>query len=168
MNQISPNLHTLTSSAAAALHVLAYASSLTRHGSKEQPPSPGWRRLQAPPLCRATQIADMSYRGAKKSPDQYATSTNISDSGTPLMAVAIDRDKNSQHAVRWAVENLRFKEKKVILVHVCSKQSLRSRRYSFLCMHATNYNNVLSFIHNTQYLIKCCVYLAMCQYVHII
>lgn len=110
----------------------------------------------------------MSYRGAKKSPDQYATSTNISDSGTPLMAVAIDRDKNSQHAVRWAVENLRFKEKKVILVHVCSKQSLRSRRYSFLCMHATNYNNVLSFIHNTQYLIKCCVYLAMCQYVHII
>ncbi|GER45034.1 kinase family protein [Striga asiatica] len=39
-----------------------------------------------------------------------------------LTAVAIDRDKNSQHAVRWAVENLELKDKFIILVHVVSTQ----------------------------------------------
>ncbi|KAL7114029.1 hypothetical protein ACP275_04G095800 [Erythranthe tilingii] len=44
--------------------------------------------------------------------------------GTVPTAVAIDRDKNSQHAVRWAIDNLRFRDKKIILVHVCTQQNL--------------------------------------------
>ncbi|PIN14646.1 Serine/threonine protein kinase [Handroanthus impetiginosus] len=46
-------------------------------------------------------------------------------------AVAIDRDKNSQFAVRWAVDNLRMKEKQIILVNVSTQQNLHSR--SALC-----------------------------------
>ncbi|XP_031384517.1 U-box domain-containing protein 52-like [Punica granatum] len=37
---------------------------------------------------------------------------------TGLVAVAIDRDKGSQHAIRWAAENLLSKGKTVILIHV--------------------------------------------------
>ncbi|KAL1559153.1 U-box domain-containing protein 34-like [Salvia divinorum] len=36
--------------------------------------------------------------------------------------VAVDRDKNSQHALQWAVDNLRLKEKMIVLVHVTTIQ----------------------------------------------
>ncbi|VFQ65479.1 unnamed protein product [Cuscuta campestris] len=37
---------------------------------------------------------------------------------TVITAVAIDKDKNSQHAVKWAIENLPKKSRNLILVHV--------------------------------------------------
>ena len=60
----------------------------------------------------------MANYGAK-SPEESVTVTT---------AVAIDRDKNSQYAVRYAVENLRLKEKMIVLVHV-STQDMHSQEY---------------------------------------
>ncbi|KAL2516372.1 Protein kinase protein with adenine nucleotide alpha hydrolase-like domain [Forsythia ovata] len=39
-------------------------------------------------------------------------------------AVAIDKDKNSHYAVKWAVENLDLKDNLIILVHVTTQQNL--------------------------------------------
>lgn len=41
-----------------------------------------------------------------------------------LFAVAIDRDKSSQIALKWAVDNLLVKGQTVILIHVKLKQSV--------------------------------------------
>ncbi|GER28389.1 protein kinase family protein [Striga asiatica] len=41
-------------------------------------------------------------------------------------AVAIDKDKNSQFAVKWAIDKLRLKDKRIILVHVRSNYSYDS------------------------------------------
>ncbi|CAA0814605.1 Protein kinase protein with adenine nucleotide alpha hydrolases-like domain [Striga hermonthica] len=41
-------------------------------------------------------------------------------------AVAIDKDKNSQFAVKWAIDKLRLKDKQIILVHVRTHYSLDS------------------------------------------
>ncbi|XP_075493091.1 U-box domain-containing protein 35-like isoform X1 [Primulina tabacum] len=38
-------------------------------------------------------------------------------------AVAIDKDKNSQFAVKWAIDNLMLKDNRLILVHVSSQPS---------------------------------------------
>lgn len=38
--------------------------------------------------------------------------------GNGLVAVAIDRDKGSQNAFRWAVEHLLSKSQTVVLIHV--------------------------------------------------
>ncbi|KAL0429917.1 UNVERIFIED_CONTAM: U-box domain-containing protein 52 [Sesamum radiatum] len=51
-----------------------------------------------------------------------------SEEGTPSTVVAVDKDKNSQFAVRWAVENLRLINRQIILVYVCTQQNLRPRR----------------------------------------
>ncbi|KAI3991963.1 hypothetical protein MKX01_012908 [Papaver californicum] len=40
------------------------------------------------------------------------------DSGMPKVAVAIDKDKNSQFALKWAIENLPIVNHSIILVHV--------------------------------------------------
>lgn len=45
-------------------------------------------------------------------------------------AVAIDRDKNSQYAVKWAVENLHL-NRNIILVHVKNQYSSSSRMFSY-------------------------------------
>ncbi|KAK4410489.1 U-box domain-containing protein 51 [Sesamum angolense] len=50
---------------------------------------------------------------------------NLSEEGTPSTVVAVDRDKNSQFAVRWAVENFRMTNRQIILVYVCTQQNLR-------------------------------------------
>ncbi|CAI9757690.1 unnamed protein product [Fraxinus pennsylvanica] len=42
-------------------------------------------------------------------------------------AVAIDRDKNSQYAVKWAVDNIDLKDKRIILVHVMTQPNLHPR-----------------------------------------
>lgn len=63
--------------------------------------------------------ANMANYGANSPEEGLTVST----------AVAIDRDKNSQYAVRYAVENLRLKEKMIVLVHVTT-QDMQSRRYS--------------------------------------
>ncbi|KAK4427363.1 U-box domain-containing protein 52 [Sesamum alatum] len=41
--------------------------------------------------------------------------------------VAIDKDKNSQFAVKWAVEKLRLRDNQIILVHVRTQQSHDSK-----------------------------------------
>ncbi|XP_020548150.1 uncharacterized protein LOC105157847 [Sesamum indicum] len=41
--------------------------------------------------------------------------------------VAIDQDKNSQFAVKWAVEKLRLRDNQIILVHVRTQQSRDSK-----------------------------------------
>ncbi|PIN22301.1 Serine/threonine protein kinase [Handroanthus impetiginosus] len=41
-------------------------------------------------------------------------------------AVAIDKDKNSQFAVKWVVDKLKLKENRIILVHVRSQNSFES------------------------------------------
>ncbi|KAK9022467.1 hypothetical protein V6N11_002727 [Hibiscus sabdariffa] len=43
--------------------------------------------------------------------------------GNGLVAVAIDRDKGSQHAFRWAVEHLLSKSQTVVLIHVVNRTS---------------------------------------------
>lgn len=39
-----------------------------------------------------------------------------------LVAVAIDKDKGSQFALRWAVDNLLSRGQTVVLIHVLHKQ----------------------------------------------
>jgi hypothetical protein len=50
--------------------------------------------------------------------------------------IAIDKDKNSQYAVKWAVDNLLSQSHNCILIHVRS-QSLHPSRYpfSFVIIH---------------------------------
>ncbi|KAB5513668.1 hypothetical protein DKX38_027574 [Salix brachista] len=50
--------------------------------------------------------------------------------GNGLVAVAIDRDKSSQIALRWAIDNLLVKGQTVILIHVNLKSSLSSHSSS--------------------------------------
>lgn len=40
-----------------------------------------------------------------------------------LVAVAIDKDKGSQHALKWAIENLLQKGQPLLLIHVKIKSS---------------------------------------------
>jgi nucleotide-binding universal stress UspA family protein len=44
--------------------------------------------------------------------------------------IAIDKDSNSKHAVRWAVDNLLDKNSSCTLIHVRTK-SLHSSNYPF-------------------------------------
>ncbi|KAG5222000.1 U-box domain-containing protein [Salix suchowensis] len=50
--------------------------------------------------------------------------------GNGLVAVAIDRDKSSQIALKWAIDNLLVKGQTVILIHVNLKSSLSSHSSS--------------------------------------
>ncbi|THU66306.1 hypothetical protein C4D60_Mb05t12750 [Musa balbisiana] len=40
------------------------------------------------------------------------------DAGCPLVAVAIDKDKGSQNALKWAVDNLLARGQTLTLIHV--------------------------------------------------
>uniref|UniRef100_A0A6N2LBG2 RING-type E3 ubiquitin transferase n=1 Tax=Salix viminalis TaxID=40686 RepID=A0A6N2LBG2_SALVM len=46
--------------------------------------------------------------------------------GNGLVAVAVDKDKGSQNALKWAMENLLSKGQTVVLIHVFSKSSSSS------------------------------------------
>ncbi|KAL2534044.1 Protein kinase protein with adenine nucleotide alpha hydrolase-like domain [Abeliophyllum distichum] len=48
-----------------------------------------------------------------------------SQGGFITAAVAIDRDKNSHFALRWALENLPLKDNQIILIHVSIPQNLQ-------------------------------------------
>ena len=50
--------------------------------------------------------------------------------GNGLIAVAIDKDKGSQIALKWAIDNLLVKGQTVILIHVNLKSSLSSHSSS--------------------------------------
>lgn len=43
--------------------------------------------------------------------------------GNGLVGVAIDRDKGSQYAIKWAIDNILRKGQTVILIHVKLKSS---------------------------------------------
>ncbi|GAV78791.1 Pkinase domain-containing protein/Usp domain-containing protein [Cephalotus follicularis] len=53
--------------------------------------------------------------------------------GNGLVAVAIDRDKGSQHALKWAAENLLSRGRTVILIHVVQKQPSGPYCYGQVC-----------------------------------
>ncbi|KAK4430872.1 hypothetical protein Salat_0849000 [Sesamum alatum] len=46
-----------------------------------------------------------------------------------LVAVAIDKDKGSQHALKWAVDNLLDKGQTVVLIHVLLRSSMVAYTY---------------------------------------
>lgn len=52
-----------------------------------------------------------------------ATGIRKGGGGNGLVAVAIDKDKGSQHALRWAADSLLSKGQTVILIHVLHKTS---------------------------------------------
>ncbi|XP_057505301.1 U-box domain-containing protein 35-like [Actinidia eriantha] len=66
---------------------------------------------------------------APSSTSSVSTSSRASkESGANVTtAIAIDKDKNSESAVRWAIDNLAKKVATVILVHVKTTQSLQSK-----------------------------------------
>lgn len=43
--------------------------------------------------------------------------------GNGLVAVAIDKDKGSQNALRWAAESILTRGQTVVLIHVIHRQS---------------------------------------------
>ncbi|GER42546.1 kinase [Striga asiatica] len=47
-----------------------------------------------------------------------------------LIAVAVDKDKGSQHAIKWAIDNLLAKGQTVILIHVIQRPSSYCETYS--------------------------------------
>lgn len=53
-----------------------------------------------------------------------------------MAAVAIDKDKGSQYALKWAVDNLLGKGKSVTLLHVRQKQSSAPTTCMHACMHS--------------------------------
>ncbi|XVE91134.1 hypothetical protein DITRI_Ditri20bG0130400 [Diplodiscus trichospermus] len=53
--------------------------------------------------------------------------------GNGLVAVAIDKDKGSQHALRWAVEHLLSRGQTVVLIHVVTKAAS--------ILHGANHHN---------------------------
>lgn len=55
-------------------------------------------------------------------------STNIGKGGrNGLVALAIDKDKASQHALKWAIGNLLKKGQTIVLIHVIKRSSSASR-----------------------------------------
>ena len=73
---------------------------------------------------------------APSSISSVSTSSRVSKGGgaNVTTAIAIDKDKNSESAVRWAIDNLVKKVATVILVHVKTTQSLQSSRCPRSCV----------------------------------
>lgn len=62
----------------------------------------------------------------------HSLSSPPSDDGScaPVVtAVAVDKDKNSHHAVKWAVDNVIGNTKALSLVHVKIQSNPPNRRY---------------------------------------
>lgn len=53
------------------------------------------------------------------------------EEGRISTAVGIDKDKNSQAAVKWALEKLRLKDNHLLLAHVKIQQGFDSRMCFF-------------------------------------
>lgn len=47
----------------------------------------------------------------------------MDESGFQLVAVAVDKDKSSQNALKWAVENIVQRGQTISLIHVKTKNS---------------------------------------------
>ncbi|KAL2896804.1 U-box domain-containing protein 52 [Bienertia sinuspersici] len=59
--------------------------------------------------------------------------TEKKDTSNQLVAVAIDRDKGSQHALKWAIDNLLHRGQTVVLVHVKVKPSYGANPHIIQC-----------------------------------
>lgn len=73
-----------------------------------------------------------------------------------LVAVAIDKDKGSQFALRWAIDNLLSRGQTVVLIHVLQKQPnpINDSPASCICI----YHHYLLSIH-----LVVCIYIYMCM-----
>lgn len=54
---------------------------------------------------------------------KYNPDVKEGEVGYPLVALAIDKDKGSQNALKWAIDNLLSKGQTLVLVHVNTKVS---------------------------------------------
>lgn len=61
-----------------------------------------------------------------------------------LVAVAIDKDKGSQFALRWAVDNLLSRGQTVVLIHVLHKQPNPINDSPASCICIYHYNLLLN------------------------
>ncbi|XP_022131589.1 U-box domain-containing protein 35-like isoform X2 [Momordica charantia] len=61
--------------------------------------------------------------------NQKQTKEKEGATGNELVAIAIDKDKGSQNALKWATENLLLKGQTAILIHVKLKSSSNSTSY---------------------------------------
>lgn len=71
--------------------------------------------------------------------------------GNGLIAVAVDKDKSSQHALKWAVDNLLNRGQTVVLIHVAQRTSISSVSSNWSCwfnfsLKLLNLMNVVHFI----------------------
>ncbi|KAJ8760157.1 hypothetical protein K2173_011013 [Erythroxylum novogranatense] len=66
--------------------------------------------------------------------------------GNGLVAVAIDRDKGSQHALKWAIETFLTRGQTIILIHVVRKPSASSANQGV----STEYGSALKQQHDKQ------------------
>lgn len=76
-------------------------------------------------------------------PNGKASSLGRKGGRNGLVAVAIDKDKASQHAIKWATENLLSKGQTVILIHVIPRSSTNSCMFAifhayYVCMRPCN------------------------------
>lgn len=60
--------------------------------------------------------------------------------GNPLVAVAIDRDKGSQSALKWAIDNILNRGQTVVLIHVKLKQN-HSHSYSGISLSLPSFQH---------------------------
>ncbi|BAF18946.2 Os06g0191900 [Oryza sativa Japonica Group] len=64
--------------------------------------------------------------------ERYHDGKDLDTSSYPLVAVCIDKDKNSQNALKWAIDTLVQKGQIIVLVHVNTKgTSGKSLRYIY-------------------------------------
>lgn len=70
--------------------------------------------------------------------------------GSGLVAVAVDRDKGSQNALKWAVDNLLQRGQTVILIHVKLKSSTFSSAASLSSSSEYHFGNVFFLGHITR------------------
>ncbi|XWS20590.1 hypothetical protein CRYUN_Cryun31cG0115500 [Craigia yunnanensis] len=71
-----------------------------------------------------------SYRG-------YARSTKKA-AANGMVAIAIDKDKGSQHALKWAVEHLLSRGQTVVLIHVVNNHGANNHHVSEKSSHISN------------------------------
>jgi hypothetical protein len=72
-------------------------------------------------------------QGGPLSPDEYRAASPPAPlhQPAPTIVVAIDRDRNSQLAVKWVVDHLLSSASHVILLHVAAHYPAATRTSSF-------------------------------------
>lgn len=59
------------------------------------------------------------------------------ETGTGSVAVAIDKDKGSQHALKWTIDNLASRGQTISLIHVASKNSSGPKSSHIFCFSSS-------------------------------